>query len=106
MTKQDRDLIIKEARKAECLGLDLIRDPIDFDTQRGLSYGNEDMEEIAQIEKDENPILGKEIIEKTTAVIEDPEAHFKDYDEWLVYRRDLEAALSGSEDRYWRFFKD
>jgi len=105
MTKQDRDLIIREARKVICIGLDLIRDPLDPDTKKGLVYGGE-TQEFAEIEQEKHPKIGKEMIEKAMATIEDPEAHFKDYNDWLAYRKSLEYELEGSEQRYFDFFKE
>ena len=104
-TGQDKKLIIGEARKVICLGLDLIHYPLDSDTKKGLLHGGE-TQEFAEIEQEKHPKIGKEMIEKAMATIEDPEAHFKDYNDWLAYRKSLEYELEGSEQRYFDFFKE
>ena len=105
MKVQYKKLILKEARRVICLGLNLIRDPLDPDTKKGLLHGGE-TQEFAEIEQEKHPRIGKEMIEKAMATIEDPEAHFKDYSAWKAYRKRLEYELEGSEQRYFDFFKE
>ena len=106
MNVQDEKLVLFELLKAFSLSLDLICNPIEYDTERGLSCGNEDMIEIAELEKEENPERGRSIIEELVVIAGDIKAHFKDYQGWKRFRESLLDRLDGSESRYYALFKD
>jgi len=106
MNVQDEKLVLLEMLKAFSLSLDLICNPLGYLTEMGLFRGNEEMIEIAQIEEEQNPDRGRRIIEELVEMAGNIEAHFKDYNDWLAYRKNLEYELEGSEQRYFDLFKD
>jgi hypothetical protein len=103
---KEKEQIMKEMKDMARMCLDIINDPLDWNTMRDKVYTGLSMKEVEK-EKKGNIWRAKKVAIKIVKMLENPDSNFKNYNDWKNYRDEIMLEqLIGFEGIYRGYFDD